>query len=79
MPANELMKHVHNAGNNPHRMPAILRRDDHEAWLNGTAEQARETLRQYDAGLMVAYEVTGKVNSPRNNLPSNIEPLTPLH
>ena len=79
MPANELMKHVHNAGNNPHRMPAILRREDQDAWLNGTAEQARETLKQYDAGLMVAYEVTGKVNSPRNNFPTNIEPLTPLH
>lgn len=75
MPANELMTHVHNAGNNPHRMPAILKREDHDAWLHGTMDQARAALGPYDAGLMVAYEVTSKVNSPKNNAPSNIEPV----
>ena len=75
MPANELMTHVHNAGNNPHRMPAILKREDHERWLHGSLEEARAALNPYDAGLMVAYEVTGKVNSPKNNSPSNIEPV----
>lgn len=75
MPGNELMRHVHNAGANPHRMPAILRREDREAWLNGTADEARGVLRPYAADLMEAYEVTARVNSPRNDAPSNIEPV----
>jgi putative SOS response-associated peptidase YedK len=75
MPGNDLMRHVHNAGSNPFRMPAILRKEDQDAWLNGTPEQARAVLNQYDAGLMVAYEVTTAVNSPRNNSHCNIEPV----
>jgi putative SOS response-associated peptidase YedK len=75
MPANELMREVHNAGGNPHRMPAILRRKDHEAWLSGSLDEARSALGQYPADLMVAYPVTAAVNSPKNDSPSNIEPL----
>lgn len=33
MPANPLVKDIHNTGKNPHRMPAILRKAQHEAWL----------------------------------------------
>lgn len=36
MPANALMREIHNTGNNPHRMPAILRREDQDKWLNGS-------------------------------------------
>src|ERR1700757_191985 len=39
MPANELMADIHNAGKHPQRMPAILRREDQEAWLRGTMAQ----------------------------------------
>ena len=35
------MVDIHDTGNNPHRMPAILRLEDHEAWLKGTKEEAR--------------------------------------
>lgn len=77
MPANELMKDIHNTGSNPHRMPAILRREDHEAWLSGSADDARAVLKQYDAGLMVAYEVSTAVNTPKNNRASLLEPMTP--
>ncbi|MEP6546366.1 MAG: SOS response-associated peptidase [Gammaproteobacteria bacterium] len=75
MPANELMRNVHNTGNNPHRMPAILRREDQKAWLSGSIEEARSVLTQYSADVMVAYEVSAKVNSPKNNSASNIEPI----
>ena len=75
MPANALMADIHNAGNNPHRMPAILRREDRDAWLNGTAEQARAALTQYPADLMVAYEVSTRVNSVKNNDPGLVEPV----
>jgi putative SOS response-associated peptidase YedK len=67
MPANDLMRHIHNTGNNPHRMPAILRCEDHDTWLNGAADEARAVLAQYDSGLMVAHEVTTRVNTPKNN------------
>jgi putative SOS response-associated peptidase YedK len=75
MPGNDLMRHVHNAGSNPFRMPAILCKEDQDAWLNGTPEQARAVLNQYDAGLMVAYEVRTAVNSRKNNSSSNLVPI----
>ena len=75
MPANELMRSIHNAGSNPHRIPAILRREDIEAWLNGSVDDAREVLRQYDPSLMDAYEVSTRVNKPDNNEPSLLQPM----
>ncbi|MEP7246471.1 MAG: SOS response-associated peptidase [Gammaproteobacteria bacterium] len=75
MPANALMAEIHNTGNNPHRMPAILRREDHDAWLNGTADDARAALAQYPADLMVAYKVSTRVNTPKNNGPELIDPV----
>jgi putative SOS response-associated peptidase YedK len=74
MPANALMANIHNTGNNPHRMPAIVKAEDRDAWLNGTAEEAREILTQYPADLMSAYEVSTRVNSVKNNDPGLIEP-----
>ena len=75
MPANELMSDIHNGGNHPRRMPAILRREDHEAWLKGTAAEARAVLAPYPADLMVAHAVSARVNSVRNNGPELIEPM----
>jgi putative SOS response-associated peptidase YedK len=75
MPANDLMKSIHNTGSNPHRMPAILRREDQEAWLAGSVDDARSVLKQYDAGLMVAYEVSTRVNTPKNNDVTLIDPV----
>jgi putative SOS response-associated peptidase YedK len=74
MPGNELMREIHNGGSNPYRMPAILRREDHEAWLTGTIDDAREVLQPYPSELMVAYEVSPRVNSPRNNDEQLVEP-----
>jgi putative SOS response-associated peptidase YedK len=67
MPANELMREIHNAGSSPYRMPAILRGEDREAWLKGTAAEARAVLKPYESGLMVAHRVGPRVNSPKNN------------
>jgi putative SOS response-associated peptidase YedK len=75
MPANELMANIHNTGNNPHRMPAIVRAEDRDAWLSGTQEEARAVLQPYPADLMVAFEVSTRVNSVKNNAPSLIEPV----
>ena len=67
MPGNALMCDIHNTGNNPHRMPAILRKEDCDAWLGGTMDEARTALRQYPADLMTAYPVSTRVNTPKNN------------
>ena len=75
MPANELMADIHNAGNHPRRMPAILRRGHHEIWLKGTNAEARAVLAPYPADLMVAHPVSTRVNSVRNNGPDLIEPI----
>jgi putative SOS response-associated peptidase YedK len=78
MPANELMHDIHNTGSNPHRMPAILRAEDHEAWLGGSMDDARTVLRQYPADLMVAHRVSLRVNSPKNDDPALVEAVTEL-
>jgi putative SOS response-associated peptidase YedK len=75
MPANALVADIHNAGSSPHRMPAILRAEDREVWLRGTAQEARAVLRPYPADLMVAYQVSLRVNSVSNNSPELIEPI----
>jgi putative SOS response-associated peptidase YedK len=41
LPANPLLRVIHNK---EHRMPAILRKADREAWLAGTSEEAWVTL-----------------------------------
>jgi len=72
MPANELMASVHNE---KQRMPAILHANDHEAWLSGSAAAAHAALKPYPSDLMVAYRVSRRVNSPKNDDPSLIEPV----
>jgi putative SOS response-associated peptidase YedK len=74
MPANALMTDIHNSGNNPHRMPAILGLADRDAWLQGSLEEARAVLKPYPADLMDAYEVSTRVNSVKNNDPGLIDP-----
>jgi len=69
------MADVHNGGSHPHRMPAILRREDHEAWLKGTPAEARAVLAPYPADLMLARPVSTRVNSVRNNGAELIEPI----
>jgi putative SOS response-associated peptidase YedK len=76
MPGNTLMRQVHNGGANPFRMPAILRPEDYEAWLEGTSDEARSVLEQFPSERMEAYEVSTKVNSPKNDEPDLIEPVT---
>ena len=74
MSGNELLRDIHNTGANPFRMPAFLRREDHAAWLTGTVDEARAVLQPYPAGLMVAYQVSKRVNTPKNNAPDLLDP-----
>ncbi len=64
--ANELLKDVHD------RMPAILPREQYEAWLKTPAAEAErlvDLLTPLDAGMMKGYEVSRLVNRPQNDSP----------
>ncbi len=72
MPANKLLTEIHNTG---HRMPAILREEHHEAWLSGSADDARAALLPYPDDLLVAWPVSPRVSSARNDDESLVEPV----
>ena len=55
---NELMAQIHNE---KQRMPAVLREEDHDAWLNGSAEEAKAVLTPYPSDLMVAWQVSRRL------------------
>lgn len=72
---NALMAKVHD------RMPVILGPADWDAWLDsdsgdgGVGGEVESLLRPYPAELMVAFPVSSKVNSPRNDGPELIQPV----
>lgn len=73
LPASPMMARIHTASR---REPAILAREDHEAWLTGAPEEAFAVLRSYPDELRTAWQVSRRVNSPRNDDPQLIEALT---
>ena len=75
MPPNALMAEIHNV---KQRMPAILAAEAIEAWLTGSAGDAHAALKPYPADSMVAWPVSRRVNTPKNNHESLIEPEAPL-
>jgi putative SOS response-associated peptidase YedK len=72
MPANAIMRDIHNS---KQRMPAILEHTDIDAWLSGTAEQARAVLKSYPSDEMITWPVSTRVNTPKNNSSDLIEPF----
>ncbi|MGW8317986.1 MAG: SOS response-associated peptidase [Candidatus Promineifilaceae bacterium] len=71
--ANELLRPVHN------RMPVILAPEDFALWLDPGAQHPGEVqplLRPYPSEAMRYYPVSTHVNSPYNEDPRCIEPLT---
>lgn len=66
---NDLMSTIHD------RMPVILKKADEQDWLNPTVKNG-DDLKRYmvplEDGLLEAYEVSDKVNSPKNNDPGLI-------
>jgi putative SOS response-associated peptidase YedK len=62
------------------RMPAILAREDTEAWLAGSTQEAHAALKPYPADSMLAWPVSRRVNTPKNNHASLIEhePQAPM-
>lgn len=71
---NELVATVHD------RMPVILPADAYGLWLDPTVKDphaVQPLLRPYPAEAMKAYAVSTRVNSPRDDDPSLIEPAEP--
>lgn len=69
---NKLMAPIHD------RMPVILASDNFDAWLdpsNADTEQLKLLLKPCPNALLVAYPVSTKVNSPKNDRPDCIEPV----
>lgn len=70
---NELMKPIHD------RMPVILPLENHARWLDPHVQDPQlllPLLQPYPAALMEAYEVSRLVNSPHNNSPELLHPIT---
>jgi len=72
MPANALMREIHNV---KHRMPAILAKEDRDTWLKGASEDAFKVIKQYPDTHMVATPVSKRVNTPKNNDAELIAPM----
>jgi hypothetical protein len=68
---NTLMSSIHD------RMPVILKPEDYGKWLGRETDphEAEKLLRPYPDGELEAVPVDRLVNSPKNDLPSCIEPL----
>jgi putative SOS response-associated peptidase YedK len=72
LPANALLARIHNV---KQRMPAILERRDQADWLDGDAASAERALRAYPETRLLAWPVSRRVNSPRNDDAELIAPL----
>ena len=66
--ANELVSRIHD------RMPVILAPEDYDRWL-GIEADPRDLMKPFAADLMTMWPVSTRVNSPRNDDPSLVEPL----
>lgn len=70
--ANSLIEKIH------HRMPFILSAEQEEVWLN-PEESDVETLKKLAAPFptraMEMFEISARVNSPKNNSPENLKPI----
>lgn len=65
---NDQLKELHD------RMPAILEPEDFDAWLND--EDPLSLMRPYRPELLTAYPVSAAINSPHNDDPTLVEPLS---
>ncbi len=69
VPANELVATIHD------RMPAMLRPEQEDLWLDPAVREPVRLLAPYDAGQMEAYRVSQLVNDLRMQGPECLAPL----
>lgn len=73
-PANELLAQVHNE---KLRMPALLREDDHAAWLSASPADALRALEPYPSDGMEAWQVSRRLYA--NKTPDDANLIAPAH
>jgi putative SOS response-associated peptidase YedK len=66
--ANELVAEIHD------RMPVILAPSDYARWL-GEEPDPRGLMRQVPGDLMRMWPISNRVNKPKNDDPSIVEPI----
>jgi putative SOS response-associated peptidase YedK len=67
--ANEMLQHVHD------RMPVILAPGDYDRWLDADEQNPADLIRPFTPDALVAYPVSPRVNSPKNDDAPLIEQL----
>ena len=73
LPPNSLMAEIHNE---KQRMPAVLREEDHGAWLQGSAPEAKAALVPHPSDTMVAWQVSRRLYAVKTpNDAALIEPV----
>jgi len=71
LPANHLMAEIHN---DKQRMPALLRVEQQQAWLNADNDTALQCVEQYADENMLATAITMYINNPNNNDEACVKP-----
>ena len=66
---NDLMRPIHD------RMPVVLPAGREQDWLSAGPSERREMCQAYPDDDLSAYEIATRVNNPKNDGPSIIEPL----
>ena len=77
--ANPLMREIHNAGKNRHRMPLILPEEAREAWLAGSVDEAGAAIGAFPADEMAATPIGTAVNNPGFDDPKVLEEGSAVH
>ncbi len=67
---NDLISTLH------HRMAVVLAPEEEETWLHGNTEEAATLLDPYPDDDLAYYPVSDRVNSPANDEPTLIEPVS---
>lgn len=70
--ANRILREIHG------RMPAIISKKKYDVWLDPAINDSSELLpllQPYPADEIEFFEVSKRVNSPKNDSPENIQPL----
>ena len=75
LPANELMRDIHNAGRNRHRMPLILTPDMQKDWLEAPVDSAMSIVAAVPSDILEAWPVSTAVNNPNHNNARVLEPI----
>jgi len=75
VPANPLMRDIHNAGKHRHRMPLIVGPENAEAWLAAPLDTADTLIDTFPADEMAAHPVGTALNNPGFDDPEVLRPI----